>query len=150
MPALKVLQIHNREREERGEDTVVAREASPLLAAGSTGGGVSRHQSDCNIGGCADPAGGTVEPASGPRLRDAIREVNPEVAHVDNTWWALTPSYLRELDRLDVPTVAKLHNYRLMCVNAQLFRGGAPCEDGVGVITGTASGTGAIAEQFRH
>ena len=32
----------------------------------------------------------------------------------------------------EVPIVMTLHNYRLLCVNAQLFREGGPCEDCVG------------------
>jgi glycosyltransferase involved in cell wall biosynthesis len=132
MPALKVLQIHNRYREAGGEDTVAARETSLLRAAGHT-------VVEYHVGNPTEPRGAAStllvapwNPRAAARLRNQIEEVRPDIAHVHNTWWTLTPSILRELDRLGVPTVATLHNYRLMCVNAQLFRNGAPCEDCVG------------------
>ncbi len=56
----------------------------------------------------------------------------PDVAHVHNTWWALSPSVVHTLSELGVPVVVTLHNYRLLCANALLFRNGAPCEDCVG------------------
>ena len=49
-----------------------------------------------------------------------------------NTWWALSPAGVRALAKLDVPIVMTLHNYRILCVNAMLFRDGKPCEDCVG------------------
>jgi glycosyltransferase involved in cell wall biosynthesis len=54
------------------------------------------------------------------------------VAHVHNTWFALTPSVVAALDGMGVPVVVTLHNYRLLCANASLFRDGHPCQDCVG------------------
>lgn len=132
MAPLNVLQIHNQYRESGGEDTVVAREAELLREAGHT---VVEYQVPNPIR--AWEATTTLlaapwNPRSMARLHDVLSEVRPDVAHVHNTWWALTPSILGGLDRLGIPTVATMHNYRLMCANAQLFRSGAPCEDCVG------------------
>jgi glycosyltransferase involved in cell wall biosynthesis len=60
------------------------------------------------------------------------RKVRPDIAHVHNTWFALTPSVIAALDAAGVPVVVTLHNYRLLCVNAALFRDDRPCEDCVG------------------
>ena len=113
--ALKVLQIHNRYRERGGEDTVVAREASLLRAAGHTV--IEYHVANPTEASadCINPAGGTVESPGGRSVCGrSSRRSDPDVVHVHNTWWALTPSIVGVLDRLNVPTVATLHNYRLV------------------------------------
>ena len=129
---LTVLQIHNHYRQPGGEDTVVEREAALLRSAGHA---VIEHHA-ANPTGPAAAATSLLaapwNPRAAARLNAVIEANRPDVAHVHNTWWALTPSILATLDRLDVPTVVTLHNYRLMCVNAQLFRNGTPCEDCVG------------------
>jgi glycosyltransferase involved in cell wall biosynthesis len=60
----------------------------------------------------------------------------PDVAHVHNTWFALSPSILHALHAERIPIVMSLHNYRLMCVNASLFRDGRVCTDCVGTHPG--------------
>ena len=58
--------------------------------------------------------------------------VKPDVAHVHNTWYRLSPSVLRSLRIQGIPTVVTVHNYRLVCANASLYRNGAACTDCVG------------------
>jgi glycosyltransferase involved in cell wall biosynthesis len=58
--------------------------------------------------------------------------LRPHVAHVHNTWFAMSPSVLPALRRAGVPVVMTLHNYRLLCANGVLFRDGRPCEDCIG------------------
>jgi glycosyltransferase involved in cell wall biosynthesis len=65
-------------------------------------------------------------------VKRLVEEHQPEIAHVHNTWFALTPSIFSALHRSRVPVVMTLHNYRLVCSNALLFRNGRPCEDCVG------------------
>jgi glycosyltransferase involved in cell wall biosynthesis len=65
-------------------------------------------------------------------MRRVAHETKPDVAHVHNTWFSLTPSVVRALRDADVPVVVTLHNYRLVCVNALLLRDGRPCTDCVG------------------
>ena len=132
MTTLRILQVHNRYRELGGEDTVVAKEAGLLRNADHE---VVQYQ----VSNSSKPAHAATSLMAAPwnlraatRLREVIQDVRPDVAHVHNTWWSLSPSVLRTLGDLNVPTVVTLHNYRLVCVNAQLFRDGAPCEDCVG------------------
>lgn len=61
-----------------------------------------------------------------------VDEIEPDVTHVHNTWFAFTPAILRTLRKRHVPVVLTLHNYRLTCSNALLLRDGAPCELCVG------------------
>jgi glycosyltransferase involved in cell wall biosynthesis len=71
-------------------------------------------------------------PASRQTVERAVARFKPDVAHVHNTWYALSPSVLGGLRASGVPTVMTVHNYRLMCVNGMLLRDGRPCEDCVG------------------
>jgi len=71
-------------------------------------------------------------PVSARAVRRAVAEHAPDVAHVHNTWFTLSPSVLGALHRSMVPVVMTLHNYRLVCVNALVFRDGHPCTDCVG------------------
>ena len=65
-------------------------------------------------------------------LRAAIRRLRPDVVHVHNVWFALSPSVLGAAHDEGVPTVMTLHNFRLLCVGGTLLRDGTPCEQCVG------------------
>ncbi|GAA1133877.1 glycosyltransferase [Kribbella jejuensis] len=52
--------------------------------------------------------------------------------HVHNTFPLFSASVLRAAYRLDLPVVATLHNFRLLCANAVLQRDGRPCESCIG------------------
>ena len=130
--ALRVLQIHNRYREPGGEDAVAAAEADLLRGCGHA---VIEHHVTNPSGGvaaAASLAAAPWNPASAREMRRAIRESAPDVAHLHNTWFTLSPSVLGALSGAGVPVVMTLHNYRLVCANALLFREGRPCRDCVG------------------
>ena len=129
---MKVLQLHTRYREPGGEDTVVAREHRLLSSAG-------HEVTTFNCENPEDPARSALATAAAPwnvrttrRLHRHITRNRPDVAHVHNTWFAMTPAVIRTLSSHDVPVAMTLHNYRLLCVNASLFRDDATCEDCVG------------------
>lgn len=71
-------------------------------------------------------------PFTGIEVAKAIGDFGPTVAHVHNTWYAMSPAAITALGRASVPTVMTLHNYRLLCNNGMLFRNGRVCEDCVG------------------
>lgn len=66
------------------------------------------------------------------QVRRFCRRERPEVAHVQNFWWAMSPAVHAACHDEGVATVQSLRNYRLLCVNALLQRKGRPCEDCVG------------------
>jgi glycosyltransferase involved in cell wall biosynthesis len=129
---MRILQIHTRYRYEGGEDAVARAEATLLAEAG--------HEVVPFIAENPSRPGPTAaamltsawNPLAARTLRAVATRVRPDVAHVHNTWFALTPSVVAALDAMGVPVVMTLHNYRLLCVNASLFRDGRPCEDCVG------------------
>lgn len=131
MDPLKVLQLHNRYREAGGEDTVLRMERDLLRQNGH----------EVREFGLENPEGAGAlgsflvsawNPASAKRVEEMLETERPDVAHIHNTWWALTPSIIRPLKAAGIPIVVTLHNYRLLCVNAMLFRDGRPCEACVG------------------
>ena len=72
-------------------------------------------------------------------VRRAIVAFRPDVAHLHNTWYAMSPSVVEELRRAQVPVVVTVRNYRLACLNSYFLRDGRPCEDCLGGLPGPAS-----------
>jgi glycosyltransferase involved in cell wall biosynthesis len=62
------------------------------------------------------------------RVKAAIEEFRPELMHVHNYWFRLTPSIFAAAKERGVATVLTLHNYRLVCPAGQFQRKGKPCE----------------------
>jgi glycosyltransferase involved in cell wall biosynthesis len=128
---MRVLQVHTRYRQSGGEDGVVATEAALLEAAGHQ---VHTWEATNPPGyeAAISLAGAAWNPVAASNVRDAVRRFRPDVAHVHNTWFAASPSVMVTLHRLGVPVVMTLHNYRLVCPAATLYRDGAPCHDCLG------------------
>lgn len=129
---MRVLQIHNAYRNHGGEDVVVSREAELLCEAGHH---VTQHRvrnPDGSLNAARKLVAAPWNPASMARADEVIEESKPDVAHVHNTWFELTPSVIGALRRRHVPVVMSLHNYRLMCLNGLLLRDGSPCRLCVG------------------
>lgn len=129
---MNVLQIHNRYARPGGEDTVVAAEAARLTAAGHR---VTEFRADNPESAPHAVARLAVAPWNPVRYREIrrlVRADRPDVAHLHNTWFSLSPSVVDALHAERVPIVMTLHNYRLLCANGLLFRDGTPCTDCVG------------------
>jgi glycosyltransferase involved in cell wall biosynthesis len=132
---MKVLVVHNRYQQRGGEDAVVDAETRLLAANGVE---VQRFDAD------NDAIQGVVTKiqvsfgqfglptAAQARFRRALSAFRPSVVHVHNWFPTLSPSLFNICYRENVPVVHTLHNYRLLCVNATLFRDGHVCEDCVG------------------
>lgn len=129
---MRILQVHTRYREAGGEDTVVEAEAELLTSVGHQ---VIPYVAENPVGAASTAASLALShwnPWTARRLQAVARRIRPDVVHVHNTWFALSPSILAALDLAGVPIVATLHNYRLLCANAILYRDGHLCEDCVG------------------
>ncbi|MGI8727659.1 MAG: glycosyltransferase family 4 protein [Solirubrobacterales bacterium] len=129
---MRILQLHNLYRQRGGEDASAEAEAEALERAGHE---VVRHlvrNPETPRATVATLARAPANRASAARVRELVRSHRPDVAHVNNTWFTLTPSVFAALADEGVPTVHTLHNYRLLCVNSLLFRDNRPCTDCVG------------------
>jgi len=125
---MRILQVHTRYRQLGGEDAVVQAER---VALGRAGHEVWQHiEANPTKPAAATAAfvGSVWNPAAARRIAAVIDAVQPDVAHVHNTWFASSPSVLAALRRRGIPVVMTVHNYRLACANALLLRDGAPCE----------------------
>jgi glycosyltransferase involved in cell wall biosynthesis len=124
---MNVLQIHTRYQQSGGEDTVVAAEADLLRSAGHRVTLFEEHNRGGGTG-ALQLAAAPWNSRSARRLASSVAAEKPDVAHLHNTWFAMSGSVVSRLGTLDVPTVMTLHNYRLTCSNALLLRNGKPCE----------------------
>ena len=58
-----------------------------------------------------------------------LHSSHPDVVHVHNTFPLISPSIYSVCQEARVPVVQTLHNYRLLCPQANFFRNGKPCEE---------------------
>jgi len=125
-----ILLVHNRYLQAGGEDIVFEQESSLLRRHGH---GVVEYVEDNrrieDIGRPAAAVRAVWSSGTRLRLRELIRRARPEVAHFHNTFPLVSPSAYWACREAGVPVVQTLHNYRLICPSALLFRSGRPCED---------------------
>jgi glycosyltransferase involved in cell wall biosynthesis len=57
-----------------------------------------------------------------------LRDLRPDVVHLQNIHGHITPSILPEAVRLEVPVLWTLHDFRLVCPNTHLLSHGTICE----------------------
>ncbi len=135
---MKVLILHNRYRQQGGEDLVVSSEARLLRSHGvevfqfEVGNQVSAD------GTLADAVRlGLAAPWSRDSYEKALKlceQYRPDVVHVHNFWMRLSPSVHAACRASGAATVQTVHNFRLLCTNALLMRNGRVCEDCLGKI----------------
>ena len=130
---MNILITHNYYKLSGGEDQCVAAEIALLRAYG--------HQvSQYCLSNDAVDAMGRVELASRTiwsrpaflEMRRLIRLHRPQVVHFHNTLPLISPAAYYAARAEGVAVVQTLHNFRLVCLNALLFRDGKPCEDCLG------------------
>ena len=126
---MHILQVHNSYRQSGGEDTVVAADARLLRSAGHAvtqyvvPNPVRSIETGVRLG------LSLWNPVAGRRFRRRLEVAKPDVVHIHNTWFSITPSAAYEARRAGAPVVMTLHNYRLSCANGQFFRDGTQCTD---------------------
>jgi glycosyltransferase involved in cell wall biosynthesis len=129
---MKVLQLHAGYRVPAGEDTVVANEADALEAGGHD---VRRHlvSNPTSLRDAVISLGRSLHNnRAAAAVELEIADFRPDIVHVHNTWFALSSSVVAAAARTGTPTVMTLHNYRLGCLSADLFRGDTVCTACVG------------------
>lgn len=132
MSGLRVLQVNSRYREYGGEERVVENEARLLREAGHEVRLFEASNEGGTLGTVASLAASSWNLRQAARVREVVAAWKPDVAHVHNTWFSLSPSVIHALRSEGVPVVATIHNYRLACASADLWRDGRVCHDCVG------------------
>ncbi|MNW29306.1 D-inositol 3-phosphate glycosyltransferase [compost metagenome] len=128
----KVLIIHNFYQQSGGEDKVVEQESAMLRSRGIETEHYYVHNDSIQSRGLANMAKLAVEAAwSLPefkRIKKLLLQVKPDVVHVHNFFPVISPSVYHACERLGIPVVQTLHNYRLICPAATFMRGNKVCE----------------------
>lgn len=116
-----------------GENRVVEEEVALLRDAGVD---VTAFCPEPVVGGVLDRARAAADAIWSARaaraVRDLVRARRADVVHVHNLFPTLSPAVIRAAHAAGAAVVMTLHNYRLMCLPAVLFRDGRPCTDCVG------------------
>jgi glycosyltransferase involved in cell wall biosynthesis len=131
--SLRILVVHNAYQFRGGEDSVVEAEVALLRAHGHHVTLMQRDNDDIVGMSRLSLALNTLwSRDTGERLAVAVRDQPVDVIHVHNTMPLISPSVYWAADRLGIPVVQTLHNFRLLCPQATFLREGKVCEDCLG------------------
>jgi glycosyltransferase involved in cell wall biosynthesis len=126
---MKVLLCHNHYQQPGGEDQSFAAEADLLESRGHQVLRFTLHNDAVSGMSRWDIARRTLwNPDTYRRLRVLIRREGPAIVHCTNTFPLISPAACYAARAEGVPVVQALRNYRLLCPNALLLRGGRVCE----------------------
>lgn len=130
---MNILIIHNSYQQPGGEDVVVAQETRLLQQYGHRVTTYRRSNHEIDSLSLAEKTGllSRMVSADDSKLavRRILRDFKADVVHVHNTFLMVSPSIYEVCQEENVPVVQTLHNYRLLCPAATLFRDGKLCED---------------------
>src|SRR4029077_12590575 len=130
---MRILLVYNSYQDPGGEDVVFQKEARLLTEAGHEVVAYRRDNAEIKEYSPLRRLSLIVRPVwASDSHRDIgalLREKRPEIVHVHNTFPLISPSIFWACREAGVPVVHTLHNYRLLCPQANFFRAGRPCED---------------------
>lgn len=63
------------------------------------------------------------------KIRLLIKKAKPDIAHIHNIFYQISPSILAPLKNANIPVVQTLHDYQLICGSNYLYTNGKICED---------------------
>lgn len=133
---MRILILHNRYQQPGGEDSVAEAEKRLLLDGGHQVVEYSRHNDE--IANYSLWQRATLAPRT-VWAWDSFREITallererPDVAHFHNAFPLISPAAYYACWKKHVPVVQSLHNPRLLCPGAALYRNGRACQDCLG------------------
>ena len=133
MKAEKVLVVHNYYQIPGGEDTVVANEIKLLEDHGHEVLLYSRNNTELKTFSKVQklllPITTVFNPKTYKEVKKIIKEKNIDIVHVHNTLNLVSPSVYYAARSCKVPIVQTIHNFRLLCPAATLYRDGHICEE---------------------
>lgn len=130
---MRVLLVHNYYQQPGGEDQVFQLEAELLQKAGFHIETFCVTNNDLQDGSPIKLAMQTLwNSEAALQVSQAAKRAKAEVVHFHNTFPMLSPAVYSAARQTGAATVQTLHNYRLLCANALLYRDGHVCLDCVG------------------
>jgi glycosyltransferase involved in cell wall biosynthesis len=123
---MRILTLHNYYKQAGGEDTVFHAEAALLEQHGHQVERLTFSNKEVNsLSEKLKAALGVVyNPDSAKLVEERIKAFKPDVMHVHNFFPLLSPAVFYVANRLRIPVVMTLHNYRLVCPSALLYYNG--------------------------
>lgn len=129
---MKILLAHNSYQQTGGEDLVVAAEAALLADRGHRVITYARNNEELNGNGLIGQALAGLRTTWSSRsyreIAQLLKKEKPDVAHFHNTFPLISPAAYYACEKIGVPVVQTLHNYRLLCPGATFLRDGRACE----------------------
>lgn len=134
--SLKCLFLHNYYQNTGGEDLSMAAEIKLLRQAGHTVKLLKWHNNDIPHMSIREklvlPLQTTWNPTSKHRVHNALIDLKADLLHAQNLFPLASPSVYSAAQRLNVPVVQHLRNFRMSCLNSYLYRKGKVCENCIG------------------
>jgi glycosyltransferase involved in cell wall biosynthesis len=126
---MNILVAHNFYKRAGGEDQCVAAEVAMLRAHGHNVTQYCLRNESIDAMSRLDVASRTIWSLPAFReLRELFRTLQPQIAHFHNTFPLISPAAYYAARAENIRVVQTLHNFRLCCSNAVLFRDGKVCE----------------------
>ncbi len=132
---MKILIVHNSYLQRGGEDVVFAQEKDLLKSHGDQVIEFHCHNSEVSgrIGQKLKLVRNSIwSVESAKAIQEIVVRERPDVAHFHNVFNTISPSAYYACQELGVPVVQTIHNYRMICPSADLFRDGKVCESCIG------------------
>lgn len=133
---MKILQVHNFYQFSGGEDVVVDNEKSLLESKGNVVIQFIKSNEEIKNYSFLKKVNlfndSVYSKYTYLEIREIIKKEKPDICHVHNTMPLISPSVYYACSDNNIPVVQTLHNYRLLCSNAYLFRDGKICEECLG------------------
>jgi glycosyltransferase involved in cell wall biosynthesis len=130
---MRVLICHNFYQQGGGEDQVFAAETELLQKNGHDVQTHAVHNDAIEFQGRLKLAASTIwNRSAATDIAARVRKHSAQIVHFHNTFPLLSPAVYSAARRAGAAVVQTLHNYRLICPSATLFREGKPCEKCLG------------------
>jgi glycosyltransferase involved in cell wall biosynthesis len=133
---MKILLVHNSYQQHGGEDEVFANERELLRSAGHEVVQYLRSNDEINdyrLWNKATLGLRTIWAWDSAReLKELLKREQPNLVHFHNTFPLISPAAYLTCQEAGIPVVQSLHNPRLICPAATLYRDGQVCEDCLG------------------
>jgi len=130
---MRILLVHNPYQEAGGEDVVFEQERQLLERNGHHVLAYERSNHELETYSQLQRVGMLTRIISAKDSKREIREIlrteSPQLVHVHNTFMMVSPSVYEVCQEEKVPVLHTLHNYRLLCPAAILYRDGHVCEE---------------------
>lgn len=126
---MNILLIHNYYQQRGGEDTVFDNELALLQNSEHSVETLTFHNDELKQL-SKQQAGIKLfnNKQAAEQLEEKIKAFSPDIIHIHNFFPLASPAIYKTAGQFNIPVVQTLHNFRLICSNALLFKNGQVCE----------------------